>query len=168
MHRGSSFYGWEKFQKEILCENLIRSGAENLEKWFIDYYDSSNPEKGYNRFLGGLGKGTKMCEITKEICRESKKRQYEEHPEIKEKIRNTVKALFANDPSYRERIRQGMLAAYAKDPSMRIRNSERAKKFWQDPAYREKQRQGRYYASRGSCGSSGDFSDSLMPARLAR
>lgn len=41
-------YGWDAFQKEIVCEKLLKEGAEKLEKKFIAYYSSSDPEKGYN------------------------------------------------------------------------------------------------------------------------
>lgn len=41
-------YGWGAFRKEIVCERLLKEGAEKLEKKLIAYYGSSNHEKGYN------------------------------------------------------------------------------------------------------------------------
>ena len=131
-------FGWENFKKEILCEHLVKEGAEKLEKWFIAFYDSSDPAKGYNRFLGGLGKGAHMSKITRQLSRESKNRLYEEHPELKERIRNTVNNLFANDPTYRERVRAGVMTAYEKDPTIKVRLSEISKELWQDPDFRER------------------------------
>ena len=131
-------FGWANFKKEILCEHLIKEGADKLERWFIAFYDSSDPEKGYNRFLGGLGKGAHMSKITRQLSRESKNRLYEEHPEVKARIRNTVNNLFANDPTYRERVSKGVLAAYEKDPTIKERLSEISRELWQDPEYRER------------------------------
>ena len=113
-------YGWENFRKEILCEKLIREGAEKLEKWFIAYYDSADPEKGYNRYLGGLGKGSKMSEVLKEQFRESRKTFYEDRPGLKDKIRNSINKRYKEDPALRSRI------------------SESVKKRWEDSDYRER------------------------------
>lgn len=136
-------YGWENFQHEILCEKLTRLGAERLEKAFIAHYDSSDPEKGYNRFLGGLGKGAHMSEVTKRLSSDAKNRLYDEHPEIKDKISRTVKNAFDSDPSYRRRISKGVLAAYEKDPALRKRLSEKTEELWRDPVYRERAAVGR-------------------------
>ena len=136
-------YGWESFQHEILCEKLTRDGAEKLEKAFITYYDSSDPEKGYNRFLGGLGKGAHMSEVTKKLSREAKNRLYDAHPEIKEKIRQTVKNAFATDPSYRERVSKGVINAYENNPAIRAKLREKTKQLWNDPKFRERCTAGR-------------------------
>ena len=130
--------GWDNFEKQILCEKLTREGAGKLEKWFIAYYDSANPEKGYNRALGGLGKGVHMSKITRQLSRETKNRLYEEHPEVKARIRKTVHDLFANDPTYRERVSKGVLAAYEKDPTIKERLSVISRELWQDSEYRER------------------------------
>ena len=136
-------YGWESFQHEILCEKLSQDGAEKLEKAFITYYDSSDPEKGYNRFLGGLGKGAHMSEVTKRLSSAAKNRLYDEHPEIKEKIRKTVKNAFASDPTYRERISKGVINAYENNPAIRAKLREKTKQLWNDPKFRERCTAGR-------------------------
>ena len=143
-------YGWENFRKEILCERLTKAGAEKKEQWFIAFYDSSDPSKGYNRFLGGLGKGARMSEVTRRAASEAKTRLYEEHPEIREKIRNTVKSLYAADPTYRRRIGQGVLAAHEKDPTIRVRLREISKERWRDPSFREKSVSARRKALEGN------------------
>ena len=112
--------GWKNFEKKILCEKLTREGAEKLEKWFIAYYDSANPEKGYNRALGGLVRGFRLSEAAKEACSRSKS------------------ALYKEDPGYRERVSRGLKEAYERDPSYREKVSRTAKECWQDPVYREK------------------------------
>ena len=88
--------GWENFEKKILCENLTREGAEKLEKWFIAFYASADPDKGYNRALGGLGKGSRFSEASRALCRYN------------------TKNLYANDPSYRERVKRAVLEAHAR------------------------------------------------------
>lgn len=140
-------YGWNQFRHEILCEKLTKDGAEKMEKWFIAYYRSDDPAKGYNRFLGGLGKGARMSDTTKKLASEAKMRLYAEHPEIREKIRQTVNHAFASDPTYRERVSRGVLAAYERDPSIRARLSEISKELWTDPDYRERATEGRRRAS---------------------
>ncbi|MBQ3371889.1 MAG: GIY-YIG nuclease family protein [Oscillospiraceae bacterium] len=112
--------GWENFEKKILCEKLTREGAEKLEKWFIAYYDSANPEKGYNRALGGLVRGFRLSEASKEACSRS------------------IRSLYEEDPGYRERVSRGIKDAYDRDPSYREKISRTAKENWQDPVYREK------------------------------
>ena len=124
IHKAISEIGWENFEKKILCENLTKAGAEKLEKWFIAYYDSSDPAKGYNRALGGLGKGVRMSEATKQRSKESRQKLLAEHPELTARIRNSIISLYERDPSYRRKL------------------SEIAKELWQDPAYREKTIQG--------------------------
>ena len=116
--------GWDNFEKTILCEKLTRAGAEKLEKWFIAFYDSANPEKGYNRALGGLGKGVRMSEATKETCSKSICLLYEKDPEYRERVSKGVLSVYENDPDYRERVRRGVQAAYARDPSYQVRLSE--------------------------------------------
>ena len=79
-----------------------------------------------------------MSEVTKKVASASKTRLYDEHPEIKEKIRNTVNSLFENDPTYRSRVGEGVKAAYARDPTIKERLSEISKGHWNDPDYRER------------------------------
>ena len=52
-----SKYGWKNFKKDILCEKLTREGAEKLESWFVNYYNSMDPELGYNCISGGTRQG---------------------------------------------------------------------------------------------------------------
>ncbi len=45
-------YGWNNFQHIILEET---DNLDEREKYWISYYDTTNPEKGYNLTLGGTG-----------------------------------------------------------------------------------------------------------------
>lgn len=48
--------GWESIVKEIVAEGMDEPSASELERVLIERFDSTNPTKGYNRDLGGLGK----------------------------------------------------------------------------------------------------------------
>lgn len=50
-------YGKENFSKEIITIAMTQSEADVLEKYYIEKYDSTNPEKGYNILKGGQGTG---------------------------------------------------------------------------------------------------------------
>lgn len=52
------------FQWDILCEVNSKKELEEKEKYYIDKYDSMNPEKGYNRKYGS---GSMSREVLDEI-----------------------------------------------------------------------------------------------------
>ena len=143
-------FGWENFEKKILCENLTREGAEKLEKWFIAYYDSANPEKGYNRALGGLGKGVRLSEATKEVCSRSIKLLYKEDPDYRERVKAGIREAYEKDPGYRVRVSEGHRVAYEKDPGIAGRVSAAKKMYYaQNPEKRaEISRQMKEYLSK--------------------
>ena len=48
-------YGWEEgFHHKIVADNLTWEKAKESERYFIDMFDSTNPEKGYNHRRGGI------------------------------------------------------------------------------------------------------------------
>lgn len=46
--------GWSSIEKTVVATGLDKAEASALEQRLIDEYDSTNPEKGYNREKGGL------------------------------------------------------------------------------------------------------------------
>lgn len=48
-------YGKENFKKEVLECCLDKQHLNNQEKYWISYFDSTNPIKGYNISEGGTG-----------------------------------------------------------------------------------------------------------------
>ena len=106
-------FGWVNFEKKILCEKLTREGAGKLEKWFIAFYDSANPEKGYNRALGGLGKGVRMSEATKETCSKS------------------IRLLYKKDPVYREKLSKSKIKLFDNNYELPKKNQALSKKYYQ-------------------------------------
>lgn len=46
-------YGWDNFSHEILESVSSKEEADSKEKYWIQYYDSLNDERGYNILIGG-------------------------------------------------------------------------------------------------------------------
>lgn len=68
-------YGWNNFEHIILQQGLNLQEANEKEKYWIHYYESNNPDKGYNLTSGGDGSlGLVMSEEAKlKIGRENGK-----------------------------------------------------------------------------------------------
>ena len=65
-------YGWDNFTHEIIKDNLSKEQACELEKKYIQEYDSTNPQKGYNISFGGdiLMYGKTHSEETRKLLRQ--------------------------------------------------------------------------------------------------
>lgn len=50
-------YGWKNFKHTILETGISTADIGKIEQYYIDLYDTLNPEKGYNRANGGLNPG---------------------------------------------------------------------------------------------------------------
>ena len=84
-------FGKENFRHEVLRDHLTKEVAWELEAYYIRYYDSMNPEKGYNRVTGGSSRG---CRKSTESCRTSslaQKGKFKQCPELRDKIREDMK-----------------------------------------------------------------------------
>lgn len=110
--------GWDAFEKTILCEKLTKAGAENLEKWFVEYYDSMDPEKGYNRYTGGSRTGAKASVCSRELHRRTNQAKVAENPECCRINRELVLAYYRAHPEARQRIAL-QVTAYLKTPEGR-------------------------------------------------
>lgn len=60
-YRGSPYfysairkYGWDSFKGEVIKEGLTRAKAAEVEKEYIQRYNTMNPEFGYNLHKGGF------------------------------------------------------------------------------------------------------------------
>lgn len=86
-------YGWHNFSHDIISEGLILKEANWLESYLIRFYNSDNPEYGYNLTSGG--DNTKLSDETRNKMSESRKGKnhwnYGKHwsEEIKQKISNS-------------------------------------------------------------------------------
>lgn len=84
-------YGWDNFKHNIIKENLSYEEAANLEREYIEKYDTINPKKGYNHSIGGEGISNYCLteEQKKKISEATKKAM--QNPEVKEKISKLTK-----------------------------------------------------------------------------
>ena len=54
-YRAIQKYGWDNFDHKIIANNLTKEEADKFEIDMISFYDSNNPDKGYNLTIGGGG-----------------------------------------------------------------------------------------------------------------
>lgn len=81
-------YKWENIKHEIVENGLTKEQACDLEIELIAYYDSTNPDKGYNHSTGGEcgSLGVHPSDETRKKLSESHKRAYINNPEIRMKL----------------------------------------------------------------------------------
>lgn len=83
-------FGFENFTFDILEDNITDLKTLNeRERYWIQYYDTTNPEKGYNRDSGGLSGGTKSLK-TKELIGKTTKEKWE-NPQTASKMLEGLK-----------------------------------------------------------------------------
>ncbi len=92
-YRAIQEYGWDNFEHIILVEKeMSQEETDKLEEYYIDLYDATNPNKGYNILKGGqtpispnaLPAALEWMEDHPEWCKEKVKdclKWQEEHPE---------------------------------------------------------------------------------------
>lgn len=74
LYRAICDAGFSNVKKEHFSYPLSRDSAERIETALIDYFDSANPERGYNRGHGALREyGWKQPESTIEKIRDAQK-----------------------------------------------------------------------------------------------
>ena len=79
--------GWDNFHHIILETGLSKTEVEKKEKYWIKYYDATNPIKGYNRDTGGGGKSL--------ATKEKMKASWASNPERRKKQSDLMKFLNA-------------------------------------------------------------------------
>ena len=91
-HLQSAFikYGEKAFTIEVLCE-CERSELDDLECYYIDKYDSTNPKKGYNKRSGGQSNYKHSAE-TKNIMSQKTKSFWDSPKGDAERTRRADKA----------------------------------------------------------------------------
>lgn len=76
-NRAIAKYGWDNMEHVVLCSVSSQEYANFLEQWFINKYDTCNPEHGYNLAAGGSGMpGVPKSEETRRKVSESLKEAY--------------------------------------------------------------------------------------------
>ena len=105
-YRAIKKYGWDNFEHIILYKNLEERQAKVLEMALIHYYDSTNPNLGYNLTKGGEGHfGYHPSEETKKKLSENNAKYWKgKHlsEETKKKLSEVNKG--ENNPNYGKHI----------------------------------------------------------------
>lgn len=142
-------FGWDSIQSEILAETDDKEQARRLEQQYIEQYDATNPDKGYNR----KGSGFSMSE-PRRIQMSKNTKAYWKNPEHIAKMKDAI-AESRRSPEYRKKVSDAIkkkwkTGDYAERVanSMRERNSrpevkamlsERSRSFWSDAEHRQEQ-----------------------------
>ena len=66
-------YGWNNIEHIILADDLTPEEADLFEVFFIEYYDTTNKNKGYNLEYGGRGENKRLSEETKQKISKTQK-----------------------------------------------------------------------------------------------
>lgn len=91
-------YGWNNIKHEILFEKLTKSEAEQKEIELIAYYDSTNPNKGYNISLGGASTlGVECSDEKRKKISESHKGKKRSQESIRKQSETTKGHLCSED-----------------------------------------------------------------------
>jgi group I intron endonuclease len=96
-------YGKDKFIREILCWKYSLNTLDKAEIFYIDYYDSTDPDIGYNVLPGGEGnpKGIKLSKKHKQKIGLSHKGKSRSE-ETKRKISSTMKGIKRSEETKRK------------------------------------------------------------------
>lgn len=144
-------YGWENIKHEIICECDDKSDAEELERIFIGYYETTDPQYGYNVLPGGdVGVNDATPEMRKKLGNGMRGKHHTE--ETRRKISEGLKRAIDNGT---RKVRYGEKASEETKEKMRKARKEwyqkgnnaqkaadqmrkTANRLWQNNEYREK------------------------------
>ncbi len=147
--RAITKYGWENIQHEIICECDDKSDAEELERIFIGYYETTDPQYGYNVLPGGdVGVNDATPEMRKKLG--NGKKGVPLSAEHRQKISEGLKRAIENgtrkvrygekaSEETREKMRKARAEWLSKGDNRQKeaeRARERNKKIWEDESKR--------------------------------
>lgn len=124
-------YGWENFEKHILCSNLSKETASEKEKYYIELYKTIDKNYGYNRTSGGfkdfIFADETQSKLSKHLKKQANLRKGKKlSDEQKKYISLKVKAAMQ-----RKEVKEKMLATYL-SKEWREKNSEATKQQWKN------------------------------------
>lgn len=126
-------YGWSGFEHIQLIEGLSKIEVDYFERFFIAFFDSQNPEFGYNLTAGG-DECPMDNPVTRENHREAMKKRSAD-PEWQKKHRETMKKVHG-DPNWREKQREGVKKRSA-NPEWQKKHREFLKKRSANPEWQK-------------------------------
>lgn len=97
-------FGWDNFDHEIIEKNLTSEEADELERYWIQYYHSDDPNYGYNKDSGNGGKNPNTIEKMKQSWNDKKRKQNQR--ELMIHLNKTIDRTGKNNSMY-GRIRSG-------------------------------------------------------------
>lgn len=86
-------YGWDNFEHVILEQNLTKEQADEKEKYWIKFYNSTDTSYGYNVSTGGSKEykvKNQWDEQKKKEYSDRMKKRWEDHPEMHEEKRKLI------------------------------------------------------------------------------
>lgn len=122
-------YGWDRIAHEILFEGLSKEEADKKEIELIAYYDSTNPEKGYNLAFGGVSTtGVKCSEETKvKISKANKGRKLSE--ESRRRISDSHKGHKSYESQRRAAAEANRNRVWSEESKEKLRKANNGKKI---------------------------------------
>lgn len=81
-------YGEENFTVQTLGTACCEEDLMQLEEYYVRYYDTTNPQKGYNKRVGGYGRILSE-ECARQVGSKSKE-WWDNNPQRKENLRNSM------------------------------------------------------------------------------
>ena len=122
-------YGENNFEFVILelCDYDV---LDKKESFYINYYDTTNRDNGYNLKSGGQNGGTVFSDETRLKMKTSLKQYYENHPDRRERLREQT-VLYWSNPENRKRCcgeNNGMYGrTHSVEARQKISNSQRGR-----------------------------------------
>jgi group I intron endonuclease len=123
-------YGWENIDHEIIAVGLTKEDASKKERELISFYNSNDPQYGYNHTSGGY-EGYELNDKQIEALKERVKKQF---------ANEAFKKMFdmqMKNPERRKKVSNG-LKQYYKTPGAREKASIIQKRKWENKEYRER------------------------------
>lgn len=132
-------YGWENIKHEVVLTGLSKESACTLEKSFIQMYDSTNPEKGYNQTFGG-DEGLKITPEIRRKISQANKMAYAD-PKLREEARKRRLGYKNSEESRKKMSKSHMGLSHVASPKWKEGISKSLKEYYSAPENREKHKE---------------------------
>lgn len=123
IHAAIEMYGWDTFTKEILDCFMTKEEACASEKYWVSYFNSTDPNFGYNMESGGVSGYTHSEETKKKVSQSHMGMRVSE--EAKEKIRQKALARPPASEETRSKMRAAALGHPISEKARRARTGKR-------------------------------------------
>lgn len=111
-------------KKEFITDQLYQHDADEIERYYIQYYNSIPNTIVLNEQNGGVT-GFKLSKKAKEKISKSEKEYYKNHPEKAEKHSKYMKQFYEDHPEEKEKMRKIGQEVHKKYPELRKASSKK-------------------------------------------